>query len=128
MNDLRTAENFSKALDKLKEFVALPVITERDRAGVIQAFEFTFEQCWKAFQRVLAAQGYEARTPRKSLEGAIQLRLIRQDDEKDWLKMMKDRNLTSHLYHEKLAIEIADRITKDYLTLLTNAHKALLLL
>jgi nucleotidyltransferase substrate binding protein (TIGR01987 family) len=125
MNDPRTTENFSKAVAKLNEFVSAPIVTERDRAGVIQAFEFTFEQCWKTFQRILAAQGYEARTPRKSLEGAMQLHFIRQDDEELWLKMMKDRNLTSHLYHEKLAIEIADRIVKDYLPLLNKAHQAL---
>lgn len=54
MNDPRIHENFSKALAKLREFVAMPIENERDRAGVIQAFEFTFEQCWKAFQRILS--------------------------------------------------------------------------
>jgi nucleotidyltransferase substrate binding protein (TIGR01987 family) len=85
MNDPRIHENFGKALAKLKEFVAEPIITERDRAGIIQAFEFTFEQCWKAFQRILVAQGYEAYSPRESLEGAVQLRLIRQEEKKVWL-------------------------------------------
>jgi hypothetical protein len=45
MSDPRIHENFGKALAKLKEFVAAPIVTERDRAGIIQAFEFTFEQC-----------------------------------------------------------------------------------
>lgn len=31
------------AVGKLAEFLREPVMTERDRAGVIQAFEFSFE-------------------------------------------------------------------------------------
>jgi len=41
MSDPRICENFNKALAKLREFVAMPIENERDRAGVIQAFEFT---------------------------------------------------------------------------------------
>ena len=125
MSDPRIHENFDKALAKLREFVAMPIINERDRAGIIQAFEFTFEQCWKAFQRILVAEGYEAHSPRKSLEGAIQLQLIKSTDETIWLQMLQDRNLTSHLYHENLAIEISDRIIIDYLPLLNKANHAM---
>jgi nucleotidyltransferase substrate binding protein (TIGR01987 family) len=125
MSDPRIHENFDKALAKLREFVAMPIENDRDRAGVIQAFEFTFEQCWKAFQRILVAEGYEAHSPRESLEGAIQLQLLQSIDEEIWLQMLRDRNLTSHLYHEKLANEISDRIVKDYLPLLMLAHQTL---
>jgi nucleotidyltransferase substrate binding protein (TIGR01987 family) len=125
MNDPRIHENFDKALAKLCEFVAMPIINERDRAGIIQAFEFTFEQCWKAFQRILVAEGYEAHSPRSSLEGALQLQLIKSADEAMWLQMLQDRNLTSHLYHENLARQIANRIINDYLPLLMKAHQAL---
>jgi nucleotidyltransferase substrate binding protein (TIGR01987 family) len=34
-------------------------------------------------------------------------------DEKLWLDMLKDRNLTSHTYNQKLALEIYQRI-KNY--------------
>jgi len=125
MSDPKIHENFAKALAKLNEFVATPIVTERDRAGVIQAFEFTFEQCWKTFQRILVAQGYDAHSPRESLKGAMQLKIIQASDEEIWLQMLRDRNLTSHLYHEKLAIEIADRIVNDYLPLLMMVHQSL---
>jgi len=35
-------------------------------------------------------------------------------DEESWLLMMKDRNLTSHVYQEELFIEIANRIMSRY--------------
>lgn len=31
-----------------------------------------------------------------------------------WMRILKDRNRTSHIYDEELAKEIAGSITKDY--------------
>jgi nucleotidyltransferase substrate binding protein (TIGR01987 family) len=125
MSDRKKLDTFSKTLAKLREFVAIPIENERDRAGIIQAFEFTFEQCWKTFQRIVIAEGFEARSPRESLQGAMCLMLIRPEDENVWIQMLKDRNMTSHVYHESLAIEISDRIVKDYLPLLMAVNKKL---
>jgi nucleotidyltransferase substrate binding protein (TIGR01987 family) len=125
MNDPKIHRNFSRALVRLQEFVAQPVENDRDRAGIIQAFEFTLEQCWKAFQRYATMEGLEAHSPRESLVAAMQLQLIQSTDEEHWLQMLHDRNLTSHLYHENLAHQIADRIIKVYLPLLKMAHDAL---
>lgn len=121
MSDLPAVDNFGKALAKLREFAAAPVEDERDRAGIVHAFEFTFEQCWKAFQRVAADQGLVAASPRQSLQAAVQLELIATTDEKAWLNMLRDRNMTSHLYHDQVAREIADRVVRLYLPLLAGA-------
>lgn len=123
MSGPRAIENFGKALAKLSEFTALPILNDRDRAGIIQAFEFTFEQCWKAFQQLAAAQGVVAGSPRQSLQAAVQLRLIEAADEETWLKMLQDRNMTLHLYQEAAAREIARRVVEQYATLLKRAHQ-----
>jgi nucleotidyltransferase substrate binding protein (TIGR01987 family) len=125
MNDPNIHRNFGRALERLREFAGLAIENDRDRAGIIQAFEFTFEQCWKAFQRYAAAEGIEAHSPRESLMAAMQLQLIRAADEEHWLQMLRDRNLTSHLYHEKLARQVSDRIREEFLPLLIEAHHAL---
>lgn len=121
MSGSRAVENFGKALAKLQEFAAMPVANDRDRAGIVQAFEFTFEQCWKTFQQIAASQGLTVGSPRQSLQAAVQLGLIAAADEETWLDMMRDRNVTSHLYHEAWAREIADRIVSRYLPALENA-------
>jgi len=121
MSELRAIENFGNALAKLREFAAMPIVNDRDRAGIVQAFEFTFEQCWKAFQQIAAAQGITAASPRQALQAAVQLKLIAAADEETWLDMLRDRNMTSHLYHEELAREIADRVVGQYLGLLNRA-------
>ena len=63
MSDLQAVDNFGKALSKLHEFTAAPVVDDRDRAGVIQAFEFTFEQCWRSFQQIAMTQGIATASP-----------------------------------------------------------------
>ncbi len=123
MSGLPPVDSFGKALSKLREFAAMPIANDRDRAGVIQAFEFTFEQCWKAFQRIAASQGIAAASPRQALEAAVRLNLVRADDEDAWLEMLRDRNMTSHLYQEAIAVEIAQRVVDRYLGLLDEAHR-----
>lgn len=91
--------NLKQAFGQLESYLSEPAKTDRDRAGVIQAFEFTFEQFWKAFQKVAGAQGLEANSPRQALQAAFQIRLIESMEENVWLEMLKDRNLTSHVYH-----------------------------
>ena len=125
MSDLSAVDNFGKALLRLREFTATPIADDRDRAGIIQAFEFTFEQCWKVFQRVAASQGIAALSPRQALEAAMRLRLIRRKDENAWLEMLHDRNRTSHVYQEAIALEIAQRVVDRYLILLDEAYQAI---
>lgn len=125
MTDRKLHENFEKALTKLQQFVAEPILTERDRAGVLQAFEFTFEQCWKTFQKFSQQEGIEAQSPRQSLQSALQLSLISQADEDLWLEMMKDRNLSSHLYREEIARRILDAVIRIYLPLMKGAFESI---
>lgn len=121
MSEPRSIENFGKALAKLREFAAMPVVNDRDRAGIIQAFEFTFEQCWKAFRQYAAAQGIVVVSPRQSLEAAMQLKLIDPAEETAWLDMLHDRNMTSHLYQETVAHKISQRVVDRYLALFEYA-------
>lgn len=84
-----------------------------DRAAVIQAFEFTFETFWKAFQKLVEAQGEKAPFPRAAIAGAFQLGVIADQD--TWLDMMRDRNQTSHVYNEDVSKAIYANITSRYL-------------
>lgn len=71
------------------------------RDAVIQRFEFSFELIWKALKLYLERQSHECGGPRPTLKKAFAEALIRAPDETDiWLKMLEDRNLTSHAYDE----------------------------
>lgn len=107
--------NFKRTLAQLKSFAALPIINDRDKAGIIQAFEYTFEQSWKTIQKKAGVEGVEVASPKKAFMFAFQNSWISKDKELIWLKMIEDRNLTSHTYKEDIANEVLDRILKDYI-------------
>jgi nucleotidyltransferase substrate binding protein (TIGR01987 family) len=107
--------NLERAFRKLDEFAQLPIVNDRDKAGLVQAFEFTFELFWKTFQKLGPASGLTANSPREALIVGRVLRLIAPVEEETWLHMLQDRNLTSHTYNQLLADEIVQRILGAYM-------------
>lgn len=96
---------FDKALARLHEVLPLAENTIV-RDALIQRFEFTFEAAWRAAYRWLQARG--ADVPQEAfavLPRAFANRLV--TDEAAWNEMRRKRNLTSHTYHEQLAIDVA---------------------
>src|SRR3989338_6066348 len=103
-------KELNEAVLRLREAVAQP---ENDmvRDSVIQRFEFSFELAWKTLQLYLEHQGLEAGSPRQALKAAFVEGIIPDAEEADvWLKMLEDRNLTTHTYHQELAKAIYQRI------------------
>jgi len=96
-------KDYLKALAQLEKAVALPK-DEFVRDSVIQRFEFTHEPGWKMLKLKLEAEGVPAKTPRETVQEALQAGLI--EDGNLWTDMQKMRNLTSHTYHEQLADDV----------------------
>jgi nucleotidyltransferase substrate binding protein (TIGR01987 family) len=109
-----TLRNFKLAFASLEQFLTEPIRSNRDKAGVIQAFEFTYELAWKTFQKIAQEEGLRVATPRQAFSSALQAGYIPPEEEERWIDMMRDRNLTSHTYHESLATEIVERIRSIY--------------
>ncbi len=104
-------ERLKEAASRLEE--ALPrVKDDLDRDGVIQRFEFTFELFWKTLKFILEYHGVSCASPRQCLKEAFKMGLI--EDDEVFLDMLTDRNLSSHVYEEKTAEEIYQRIRKVY--------------
>ncbi len=107
------AENLKileSAIKRLAEALAvdaktLPIAVD----AAIQRFEFCYELLWKALKKMLFdKENIEVQSPKQVLQQAYALGWIK--DEKLWLQMAQDRNLTSHTYQEELALEIYQRI------------------
>ena len=114
MTDLKTAQrldSLENALRRLREALAEPETNSLVIDGTIQRFEFVVELYWKTLKRFLAFEGIETQTPREALQQAYQARWL--EDETVWLGMLRDRNLTSHIYDESQARKVYARI-KEY--------------
>lgn len=111
----RALSNLDRALGELESYAALPIAHPRDKAGLIQAFEFTFELFWKMFQKLAPEAGLEAASPREALAAGVKLHLIHTSESGDWSQMLRDRNLTSHTNDARVADEILGRLLGSYL-------------
>ncbi|MGB7842777.1 MAG: nucleotidyltransferase substrate binding protein [Salinimicrobium sp.] len=110
-------ENYSKALLQLNKAAELSQqrdLSELERQGLIQSFEFTHELAWNLMKDYFDYQGNpEIRGSRDATREAFKYGLI--GDGEVWMDMIISRKQTSHTYDEKTAAEIADVILKKYL-------------
>lgn len=118
MNKLENKiDNFKNAVNRLLEAAEELKKDETNsvvRDGMIQRFEFTYELSWKTTKEYLEHIGIAGKTsPRSVIKEAYAQNLI--EDEKSWLIMINDRNLTSHVYSERMAQEICSRIIEMYI-------------
>ncbi len=108
-------ENLRKAVERLSEGILELQANQSSivRDGVIQRFEFTTEFAWKATREYLMDQGFvDINSPKSVMKEAFSYGLI--TDDKIWVQLLNDRNLTSHIYKEEIADEICERIIKTY--------------
>lgn len=91
--------------------------------GVIQRFEFTFELLWKTLKIFLRDQGIICRSPKDCLRNAFKYGLF--SDEEVFLKMLEDRNKTTHLYSHEDSRKIFNRIKSEYHSALISISKEL---
>jgi nucleotidyltransferase substrate binding protein (TIGR01987 family) len=112
--------DLGEAIDRLEEMTN---VSEEEnsyvRQATIQHFETATELFWKVLKKVCKQEGFEVNSPRAALQKSFELKLI--DDEQLWLKMIDDRNLTSHTYNLPLAKEIYYRI-KLYVVTMKKAY------
>ena len=102
-----------KALGKLHEGVIKDSLTEMERDGLIQRFEFAFEIMWKCGKDyLLDREGLEAASPKKVIRLLREVGLFSDEEAEQALQMADDRNITAHTYDEKMAVDLAKRIVE----------------
>ena len=108
-------QDFFKALKRLEEALEKDLNDDIIIDGIIQRFEFTFEQAWKVMKLYLEDQGIldEALAPRSTIRCAFKHKLITNGD--IWIEMMLDRNRTSHMYDETTARNIVKLVEAKYI-------------
>lgn len=109
--------DYEKSVERLNESLKEDInINPVALDGVIQRFEFTFEIAWKLMREVLLFRGKEVSSPRMAIKEGFKEKFFEDGD--GWIKMLEDRNLTSHTYKQDLAKEIYGRIKNQHYVLL----------
>ena len=115
MQDTRWKQRFNnylKAFQTLEEAVELSQqrkLSKLEEQGLIQGFEFTHELAWNVLKDYLEHKGIFGLIGSKdATRAAFKNGLIEQGE--DWMKMIQDRNLTSHAYSSEIATEVVNDI------------------
>jgi nucleotidyltransferase substrate binding protein (TIGR01987 family) len=119
--------NYKKALQQLGEAVALSDargLSDLEKQGLIQAFEYTHELAWTTLKDFLEFKGQmDIYGSKDASRKAFQLGIV--EDGEGWMDMIRSRNKTSHTYNKETAEEIVNAVRTNYYTLFTDLAKKL---
>lgn len=112
MNEINI-DKLIKASEVFERF-RIDMVTDRDQAGAVQAFELCYELAWKTMKRFLETQGFECGSPKDTFRKAALEKII--DDPELWFEFQKKRNLTVHTYEQTnltLIVSIFDAFSTE---------------
>jgi nucleotidyltransferase substrate binding protein (TIGR01987 family) len=121
---IQRLNNYHKALNQLRKFIAKGELNELEEQGLIQAFEYTHELAWNTLKDFLESRGNQAiYGSRDATREAFKLGLL--EDGEGWMDMIQSRNKTSHTYNEDTAKEIVNDILTRYFLLFEQLREAM---
>lgn len=121
--------NFSRGLSLLREAIALKQerpLSDLEKEGAAQRFDYTWELAWKTLKDVLEADGVHLATitPAATLKAAFAAGLIADAD--GWLAALDARNKLAHVYSAAAFSDITDAIEARFLALFETLQDRLL--
>jgi nucleotidyltransferase substrate binding protein (TIGR01987 family) len=94
-------------------------LTELERMGLIQAFEFAFELAWNLMKDFLQSRGvFDIGGSKDAVRQAFSHEII--ENGEIWMDMIDRRNETSHCYDEEIAIRVITEVTHSFVEELKN--------
>ena len=122
---LQRLDSFEQALANLTTACEQERLNELERAGLIKNFEICFELSWKVLKDFLFFQGYNEVSPRAVIRKSFEMELIGERNCETLLEALDRRNLLSHTYRKRTAIEAESLIRNVYHPALMEALKSL---
>jgi nucleotidyltransferase substrate binding protein (TIGR01987 family) len=108
--------NFKAALSQLRQAVnegRSRNLSNLEKQGLIQAFDFTHELAWNVFKDYIEYQGYTQMTgSRDATREAFNRQLINNGEV--WMEMIQSRNQTTHTYNLATAELITSKVLNQY--------------
>jgi nucleotidyltransferase substrate binding protein (TIGR01987 family) len=110
-------DNFKRAFARLSAATELAEqrdLTDLERQGLIQSFEFTHELAWNILKDFLSSRGSSGQFygSKDATRAAFAAGLI--EDGETWMKMIGHRNESSHTYNDEVAGKIMEAVRTLY--------------
>ena len=113
---IQRLSNFNKAFAQFSKAIDLAKareLTDLEKQGLIQSFEYTHELAWNVMKDYFLYQGDNSiKGSRDATRSAFQVAII--EDGQAWMDMIESRNQTTHTYNEKTTNDIHDAIVTKY--------------
>ena len=113
-------DNYKRALALLQEAMDINFddMSDLEKEGTIQRFEFTFELAWKTMKDFLLFSGIQLDiiSPKNIIKESFAANIIKEGQL--WIDMLEARNMLSHAYDQEVFENTLKAISKDYLSLL----------
>ena len=118
--------NFDRAFLLLRSALeerGLEQMSELEKEGLIQRFEYSYELAWKTMKDYLEEQGtiINPVTPRNVIKEAFSAQIIA--DGQVWVDMMLHCNLLAHTYDFSKFKEVLDAVVERYLDAQEQLHE-----
>jgi nucleotidyltransferase substrate binding protein (TIGR01987 family) len=117
-------QNLDRAVALLREPFEREVaaLSNLEKEGTVQRFEFTLELAWKTLKDYLEHEGQviDPVTPRNVIKEAFAARIL--NDGQVWIDMLDHRNLLSHTYNEAAFAAAVLAIRDRYLAAIEELH------
>ncbi|MCY4277782.1 MAG: nucleotidyltransferase substrate binding protein [Gammaproteobacteria bacterium] len=120
-------DNYRRAYTLLCEAMEhSKALTQLEKEGVIQRFEYTMELAWNTLKDYLEAENVvvEQVTPRAVIRKAFEAKVIRQGDV--WQEALDARNKMSHTYNFKNFERVVEAIEQRYLAAFGELYEYLM--
>lgn len=122
-------EYFNKISEEQKKPISFMDYDEAYRIfrdSLVQRFEFCSDLFWKYLKKYLevVAGLVEFNAPMPVIRKAFSVGILSDEEAEKALTMIKDRNLTSHIYKEKVAEHLAEKIPGYYQMMHAIAQRA----
>ena len=110
-------DEFRKELKELKRGRELDYNSESFiLKGIVKSYELLFDLAWKTMKDTIrdyfGVIDYSMGSPAENIRQAFKMGLI--EDDGKWIKMLKIRNLLTHDYDGKIALNEVENIVNDF--------------
>lgn len=117
-------KNFDNAFNKLHSAVlGFEDLSDLEKEGLIQRFEYTFELAWKTLKDYLESKEVDVKFPRDVIKAAFHYEIVQEGEV--WMDMLEKRNLLAHTYSEERFNLAVKKINEEYFAAITQVYSYL---